>query len=114
MKFHDHETDSDVLILEGEGGLDESMAIQLVHELYGRIDKGLLKIILDCSQMDFISSLDVGLLARVHTRLAMKGGDLKLCSAKGMIPEVLRVTGMNKVFDVHPDLQSALASFRSG
>jgi len=113
MQLEYHEDDPGLLIIKSTGGLDESLAMKLVRDLYALIDKGLTKTVVDCSQMDYISSLDLGVLARVRSRIAMKGGDLKLCGVKGMVQEVLKITRMDRVFDIHPDLESARRAFET-
>ncbi len=111
MESHYHDTDSDLLIITSKGGLDDSLAMEFVRDLYERIDNGLRKIIVDCSDMDYISSLDLSVLARVRSRISGHGGDLKICSAKGMVREVLRVTSLDRLFELHPDLESARQAF---
>ncbi len=114
MRCHYHDTASDVLIIEAEGGLDESMALHFVNDLKERIDQGLAKVVCDCSRMDFISSLDLGLLVRMRSKVLEHGGDLKLCSVRDMVHKVLDATSMQKIFDIQPDLESALSAFNHG
>ena len=111
MESHYHDTDSDLLIITSKGGLDDSLAMAFVRDLYERIDNGLRKIIVDCSDMDYISSLDLSVLARVRSRITAKGGDLRICAAKGTVREVLRVTNLDKLFDLHSDLAGARQAF---
>ena len=111
MESHYHDTDSDLLIITSKGGLDDSLAMAFVRDLYDRIDNGLRKIIVDCSDMDYISSLDLSVLARVRSRITDKGGNLRICSAEGMVREVLRVTNLDKLFDLHSDLAGARQAF---
>ena len=111
MDSYYHDTESELLIIKSKGGLDDSLAMAFVHDLYERIDNGLRKIIVDCSDMDYISSLDLSVLARVRSRITAKGGDLKICSAEGTVREVLRVTNLDKLFDLHSDLESARQTF---
>lgn len=111
MESYYDPNDDGLLIIVSKGGLDDSLAMQTVRDLYERIDKGLTRIIVDCSGMDYISSLDLSVLARVRSRIAAKGGDLKLCGVKSMVAQVLNVTRLDKLFEVYPDLQSARMAF---
>lgn len=113
MRTHYDETDKDLLVIESEGQLDETLAMAFIRDLYERIDKGLRKIIVDCSSMEFISSLDLSVLARLRSKVVMQGGELKFCGVSGRVGEVLRITAMDKLFEIHPDLESALRAFHA-
>ena len=113
MRTHYDETDKDLLVIESEGQLDETLAMDFIRDLYERIEKGLRKIIVDCSSMDFISSLDLSVLARLRSKVVMKGGELKFCGVSGRVGEVLRITAMDKLFEIHPDLESARRAFHA-
>lgn len=107
MRTHYDESDKELLIIESEGKLDETLAMDFIRDLYERIEKGLRKIIVDCSSMEFISSLDLSVLARLRSKVVTKGGELKFCGVSGRVAEVLRITAMDKLFEIHPDLESA-------
>ncbi len=40
------------------------------------------------------------------------GGDVKIASVKGALPNVLQVTGLNKLFEIYPDVNRARLAFR--
>ena len=112
MEFYYDDVDSDVLVLKADGGLNARTAEGFVEDLEKLVDAGLRKIIVDCSELDYISSFGLGVLIRLHGRLARHGGDVKIASVKGMIVEVMRLTKLNKLFEIYPDVSRARLSFR--
>ncbi len=112
MDSHYHPADPDLLIITSSGGLSDSLAVQFIHEIQQRIVEGLRKIIIDCSAMDFISSLDLSVLARIRSKIAVQGGDVKLCGVHGMVAEILQITRLEQIFEIHPDVETARAAFR--
>jgi anti-sigma B factor antagonist len=69
------------------------------------------KIVLDLSNMEYLSSAGVGILVGLLKK--SKGGDgaLKLCSLQEPIRELFELLRLNTIFEVYPTLDAALASF---
>ena len=90
MEFFFHEIDKDVLILSADGGLNAHTADEFVRQLDALVDGGVSKIIVDCAPLTFISSYGIGLLVRMHNKLAARGGDacgwLPLRFRRGPVP----------------------------
>ena len=88
MEFYYAELDKDVLIVRADGDLNSDSAEQFVAQLGGFVDGGLTRIIVDCSRLEHITSYGLGVLVRLHARLAKRGGDVKLASVPGLIEQV--------------------------
>ena len=73
MEFYYRDTDRDVLILSADGGLNSHNAEQFVSELATLVDAGADKLIVDCTKLSHISSFGIGILIRLHKKLAEKG-----------------------------------------
>jgi anti-sigma B factor antagonist len=112
MEFFYHEVDRKVLVLAADGGLNAETATQLVSQLESLVDVGLRQIIVDCSRLDFISSYGVGVLVRLHNKLAKNGGDVKVAGVKSAVLKVLTLMRMNRLFEVYPDVNQARLAFR--
>lgn len=72
------------------------------------LDKGAKNIILDLSETFFISSIVVASLVFMVKRAKEAGGDLVLCGIKDKVEEVLRVTNLDKVFNIFDNKQEAI------
>lgn len=112
MDFYYHEVDHDVLILRADGGINADTAKQFVTELEKLVDAGLTKIIVDCGGVDHISSYGLGVLIRVHKRLAHHGGDVKLAGVHSGLVRLMQISRVDGLFDFYPDVDRARLAFR--
>jgi len=112
MEFYYHEIDRSILILGADGGLNSDTARGFVEQLESLVDAGVSKIIVDCSQLDFVSSSGIGMLVRLHKKLQAHGGDVKVAAPKSFVLKALMVARMGKLFDIYPDVDQARLAFR--
>jgi anti-sigma B factor antagonist len=91
----------------GEGNV---MLRDVVRDL---ADNGTKKVVLNLSEVNYIDSSGVGELVKTHTTLQNKGGQLKLSSLNKRVHDLLEMTKLSAVFDVHNDEASAIESFHS-
>jgi anti-sigma B factor antagonist len=70
-----------------------------------------INLILDFSNVRFLSSAVLGLLIRISKKIYERNGQLRLCSISPKIYEVFKITRLTKVFDIHKDAADAAASF---
>lgn len=111
MEFHYDDVQENILIIKADGDLNSQTADALVESTGKLIDAGLHSIIIDCSELDNISSYGLGVLVRLHKRMDEKIGDVKIASVKGLVANILRITRMNKLFAIYPDVESARKAF---
>ena len=88
---------------EGTGRLREVVQ-QLVRD-------GYCKILLNLSGVVHIDSSGIGELMSCYTSLRNQGGELKLMNLTKNVRNLLQVTRLYTVFDVHDDQATALKSF---
>jgi anti-sigma B factor antagonist len=69
------------------------------------------KLLLDFSPVEFISSMMIGMIVRLHSRCKREGISLKLCGLSSNLMEVFRVTCLRKVMEIYPDEAEAMAAF---
>lgn len=112
MEFYYDQIENDVLVLAADGGLNAQTAEEFVTDIEKLVDAGVRKIIVDCSKLEYISSYGLGVLIRLHKRLKSQGGDVKICSVHGIVPQVLEATRLSQLLDIHPDLSQAKLAFR--
>ena len=102
----------DVTILEISGRItlgEGNIALrEIVREL---ADKGQKRIVLNLGEVHYIDSSGVGELVKTHTTLRNQGGQLKLSNLSKRVQDLLHMTRLSAVFDVHKDEASAIASF---
>ncbi len=112
MEFYYHDVDKDVLILSADGGLIAATADQFAGELDQLVQLGCRKLIVDCTRLTYISSYGLGVLVRLHKKLASRGGDVKLAAIAGAIPKLLSMVRLDRVFEIYPTVDEAREAFR--
>ncbi len=100
-----------VVTLTDEKILEEKDILDLQESLMGVIEQAeKINLIIDFSNVKFLSSAVLGLLIRVSKKVYERDGKLRLCKIHPRIHEVFKITRLTKIFDIYPDLQSAVES----
>ncbi len=112
MKFKSRESKGVTVIeLTGNvmGGPDATSLNDQLHQL---IDENKKKIVVDLDEVKFINSSGLGMLIGGLTTLRNSGGEMKLARASKKIEELLKMTKLSTVFDVHKTVNDAVAAFK--
>jgi anti-sigma B factor antagonist len=89
---------------EGTGKL-RALVTQLINEGYH-------KILLNLAGVIHIDSAGIGELMMNYTTLRNQGGELKLMNLNKNVRNLLQVTRLYTIFDVHDDQASAIRAFQ--
>ncbi|MEM7624632.1 MAG: STAS domain-containing protein [Planctomycetota bacterium] len=111
MEFSVEEIENGIMILRVDGGLDSSNAREFGDDVQKLVDAGHVKLILDCEKLNYISSLGVAVLLRLHGKMKPLGGDVKLTALHGTVWDVISIFQLDKVFAIYPDVAAARAAF---
>ena len=101
-----------MLILSADGGLSQENSEQFVADLEAVIDEGTDRLVVDCLKLTHVSSYGVGVLVRLHRRLAKQGANVKLAAVNSRVVRILQIAGLDSLFELYPDVGSALSAFR--
>jgi len=71
------------------------------------------KIVLNLAEVNYIDSGGLGTLVALHTTSSTAGGTIKLANLTKRVGDLLQVTKLLTVFDVHESEYDALESFRT-
>ena len=88
----------------GEGS---AMLREMVRDL---LSKGHKKIVLNLGDVNYIDSSGIGELVSGFTTVKNQGGELKLLHLTKKVHDLLQITKLYTVFDVHNDEATALSS----
>ncbi len=92
--------------------LDEQNIQMIGDDLFRLVDElGRRKLLLNFSNVEFMSSAALGKLIRLHQRLAQVGGKLVLCEISKTILEIFTLTKLDKMLKIVKDEQIGLSSF---
>lgn len=101
-----------VLVVEAAGrftAVDGHTKLRdLIHVL---TNSGTKKFVLNMERVEFIDSSGIGELVRSHFVVRQAAGELKLASVHAKVMDVLRISHMNSVFEIHPTEGDALRAF---
>ena len=89
----------------GEGS---SALRDLMREMVGKGEK---KILLNLGDVSYIDSSGIGELVSGFTTVTNSGGQLKLLNLNKRVKDLLQITKLYTVFDVHEDEAGAVRSF---
>jgi anti-sigma B factor antagonist len=70
------------------------------------------RILLNLADVDYIDSSGIGELVSGYTSVTGRGGELKLLHLTKKVHDLLQITKLYTVFDVHSDEHIAVRSFR--
>tara|TARA_B100000900_G_scaffold291363_1_gene250203 strand:- start:431 stop:781 length:351 start_codon:yes stop_codon:yes gene_type:complete len=69
-------------------------------------------VVVNLSEVTYLNSSNIAQLLRLRKRLAGGGGKLRICSVGDQVWGVILVTGLDKLFEFHDDLATAIASLQ--
>lgn len=102
----------DVTIVDVSGRIQLGEgAISLRNTLRDLVAQDKIKILLNLGDVSYIDSSGMGELVAGFTSVANRGGQLKLLNVTKRIKDLLQITKLYTVFDVHDSEASALRSF---
>jgi anti-sigma B factor antagonist len=91
--------------------LDENEIQALQDSIMSVIEQAeRINLVLDFSNVRFLSSAVLGLLIRISKRIYEQGGQLKLCRINPKIYEVFKITRLTKIFEIYEDVESSIES----
>ena len=101
----------DVMIVHCQGRIvyrDEATALSRV---VGEFLQFRGKVVLDLSGVSSIDSAGIGELVLLHTQAQSQDAEMKYASPSPLVRELLGLTNLDSVLEIHPSLGDALAAF---
>ena len=111
MKMRDEVKDGVVIIhLEGKvmGGPDATMFHGKLHEY---INQGKKKVIINLAEVEWMSSVGIGMLISALTTMKNNDGVLKLANITEGIESLLTITRLVTIFSTYDSIDEAMKSF---
>ncbi len=91
-----------------EGDKVQAVSKELIDLVASRKDP---RILLDMSNAHFVSSAMLAHLLKLHRKVQDAKGKIKLCGLRPVIMEAFKVSQFDRIFEIHPDANSALKKF---
>jgi|ERR1700677_2701087 len=103
--------DGDLAVLVMGGELDYEVSPQMRARLVGAIKDGKRRLVLDLSDVTFIDSTAIGVLAGTVVKLdEAGGGSLAVACANEKVVQIFEITGLDSVIAVHSTRDEAVSA----
>ncbi len=109
-EFGQHEPGITVATLTGQLNLGNRVA-EFEHTVKERITEGSRQMILDLTGLTYIDSAGLGMVAACAGIIFKASGRMVVVAPAGRIMQMFEITRLNKVIDLYPNLEVAVASF---
>lgn len=100
----------EVAIVRIKGSVDATNADMLATELTTPIEQGIVKIVMDCKDLQYISSAGLRAILGALKRLKALAGELVVASIQQDVERVLQITGFTKLLGTAEDVDGAIVS----
>ena len=98
----------DKVVLRVAGRMDAESTPVFEAQCESCIAEGFNSLVLDLSELMYVSSMGLGAIVRVAKQLRDDGGDVRICCVTGLVRQLFEITRLNHVFPAHDSLESAL------
>lgn len=114
VKYIGPESSREVLVLPLRGRVDAITSPKISAEVREQIASGARFVLVDLSEVNFLSSSGLRALLLIRKELMTHGGELRLAGLQPQVHEVFALTGFTQVFAIHANEEEARAAFGQG
>lgn len=100
-----------IAVLKLKGFLDAHTAPDFETAIQAQLDEGHNRIIVDCSDLNYISSAGLGVFMGFVEDVREGGGDIKICGLIPKVRQVFELLGFHQLFHIVDDVPAALEKF---
>lgn len=106
------ERDGSALIIRAGGRIDGSNAADFLSSVEGVIDQGDTGVILDFSELSYISSAGLRIILLIAKDLRQRDVKFAVCSLSRSVADIFTISGFDQIIDVHDDSAAAVAAMQ--
>jgi anti-sigma B factor antagonist len=104
-------TEGSVTIVSPHQKLDTGTAPAAAQTFSSLLDQGAQRIVVDFSDVPYISSAGLRVLLSTAKQLRAKGGELRVCALNDAVQEVFEISGFNTLLPVFVSTADAVREF---
>lgn len=94
-------------VVDVKGEIDVYTAPKLREKLIELVSEGSYNVVVNLEGVDFLDSTGLGVLVGALKRVKAHDGDLSLVCTQDKILKIFKITGLTKVFPIHPSVEEA-------
>jgi anti-sigma B factor antagonist len=102
----------DTAVLYPKGHLDAHNVDRFEKEMVKLISSKIVNIIINCKELNYISSAGMGIIMGYLDEIREKGGDIKLCCVDERVYEIFDLVGFTEIYDFLDSEETAIAKFK--
>ena len=68
------------------------------------------KVIMDIAELEFLDSAGLAVFISAYKKMSVEDGKLAICGLRGQPRNIFEISNMQKIIDVYPTLDDALAA----
>jgi anti-sigma B factor antagonist len=104
--------DSGIVVLQVAGNIRMGADCERITlEVEQLIAKKETRVVFDFSQLDYLDSAGIGMLVNCLSKLKRAGGGLRLAALKQMVAGVFKLTKLDTVIGIFPNVEEAVQNF---
>lgn len=109
--FSIEETSSEVSVIRLHENLTGDQVFRFENSMKELVKAGSNQFVLDMSEVDYISSRGVGVIAYALGKCRKEGGDIKLVGLSAFVKKLFTIIKLDKIFEEFPDVDEAIKGF---
>ena len=102
---------NDTLAVDIAGRLDTETSDHASDELGRIVVSGNSQVVLNLDGLEYVSSAGLRVILKAAKALQAAQGEMKICHAKGLVKEVMDISGFNQILSIYDTESDALAAF---
>ncbi len=110
----DEENDGNLLVVKPVGKLDSVHGPDLEKAILGALERGDRNLLLDMSEVTYISSRGLRVFLLGAKKAKAEGGKISICALQEFVREVFDLSGFLTLFDVFESVAEARKSLGDG
>lgn len=104
-------TEGELSVLSLDGHLDAHTAPEFERAMQAEIDGGRVRLIVDGSDLRYISSAGLGVFMSFIEEVRDKGGDIKICGLVPKVRQIFDILGFPAIYDLVDSRDAAIQRF---
>lgn len=100
-----------VTLIQVSGRIDSMNADELGDALTAEIERGARQLVLDLSQVSYMSSAGLRELVAAYNKLQSASGDLRIAQPASRVLDVLEMSGLDTIFQIYASQSEAVGSY---
>lgn len=100
-----------VSVVRCGGSLDADSVASFKKATADLVNRGAVRLVVDCAGLTFIDSMGLGALISLLRRVRQREGDLKVAALNEDVKTIFEITRLHRLFDVCGDATQACRQF---